>query len=45
MVNLEKYFEIYDKIDDFLVDVEVPEKLTVAIVDDEVYENSYCISS
>ena len=34
MVNLEKYFEIYDKIEDFLVDVEVPEKLTVAIVDD-----------
>lgn len=34
MVNLEKYFEIYDKIEDFLVNVEVPEKLTVAIVDD-----------
>lgn len=34
MVNLEKYFEIYDKLEDFLVNVEVAEKLSVAIVDD-----------
>ena len=34
MVNLEKYFEIYDKIEDFLIDIRTTEKLTVAIVDD-----------
>ena len=34
MVNLEKYFEIYDRLEDFLVNVEVTEKLSVAIIDD-----------
>jgi sigma-B regulation protein RsbU (phosphoserine phosphatase) len=34
MANLEKDFEIYEKLDDFLIDAETRTGLTVAIVDD-----------